>query len=66
MSKPLTYFRYVDDTFTIFHYEEELKDFFNQQNCLYPSLKITFKKEKNNTRQQIFVYLIFLVFSDVF
>ena len=35
-SKPFTYFRYVDDTF------------FKQLNCLYPSLKFTFEKEKNN------------------
>ena len=27
---------------------EESENFFNQLNCLHPSLKFTFKKEKNN------------------
>ena len=48
ISEPSTYFRYVDDTFAIFRNEEESKNFFNQLSCLYPSLKFTFEKEKNN------------------
>ena len=48
ISKPSTYFRYVDDTFAMFRNEEELENFFNQLNCLHPSLKFTFEKEKNN------------------
>ena len=48
ISKPSIYFRYVDDTFAIFHNEEESKNFFNQLNCLQPFLKFTFEKEKNN------------------
>ena len=48
ISKPSTYFRYIDDTLAIFRNEEESEDFFNQLNCLHPSLKFTFKKEKNN------------------
>ena len=48
ISKPSTYFRYVDDTFAIFRNEEESENFFNQLNCLHPSLKFTFEKEKNS------------------
>ena len=47
-SKPTTYFRYVDDTFAMFRNEEESDNFFKQLNCLHPSLKFTFEKEKNN------------------
>ena len=47
-SKPSTYFRYVDDTFAMFRNEEESDNFFKQLNCLHPSLKFTFEKEKNN------------------
>ena len=47
-SKPSTYFRYVDDTFAMFRNEEESDKFFKQLNCLHPSLKFTFEKEKNN------------------
>ena len=48
ISKPSTYFRYVDDTFAIFRNEEESENFFNQLNCPHPSLKFTFEKEKNS------------------
>ena len=48
ISKPSTYFWYIDDTFAIFCNEKELENFFNQLNCLHPSLKFTFEKEKNN------------------
>ena len=41
ISKPSTYFRYVDDTFAMFRNEEESDNFFNQLNCLHPSLKFT-------------------------
>ena len=47
-SKPSTYFRYVDNTFAMFCNEKELDNFFKQLNCLHPSLKFTFEKEKNN------------------
>ena len=40
-SKPSTYFRYVDDTFAMFHNEEESDNFFKQLNCLHPSLKLS-------------------------
>ena len=45
ISKPSTYFRYIDDTLAIFRNEEESEDFFNQLNCLHPSLKFTFKRK---------------------
>ena len=44
--KPPTYFRYVDDTFTIFNHEAEADKFLTKLNCLHPSLKFTFEKEK--------------------
>ena len=47
-SKPSTYFRYVDDIFAMFRNEEDSVNFFTQLNCLHPSLKLTFEKEKNN------------------
>ena len=37
-----------NNTFAIFRNEEESENFFNQLNCLHPSLKFTFEKEKNN------------------
>ena len=48
ISKPSTYFRYVDNTFAMFRNEEKLENFFKQLNCLHLSLKFTFEKEKNN------------------
>ena len=44
--KPLTYFRYVDDTFAIFDHEAEANEFLTKLNCLHRSLKFTFEKEK--------------------
>ena len=44
--KPPTYFRYVDDTFAIFDHEAEADEFLTKTNCLYPSLKFIFEKEK--------------------
>ena len=44
--KPPTYFRYVDDTFAIFDDEAEADEFLTKLNCLHPSLKVTFEKEK--------------------
>ena len=46
--KPPTYFRYVDDTFAIFDHEAEADEFLTKLNCLHPSLKFTFEKEKGN------------------
>ena len=43
---PLTYFRYVDNTFSIFDHEAEADEFLTKLNCLHPSLKFTFEKEK--------------------
>ena len=44
--KPPTYFRYVDDTFSIFDHEAEADELLTKLNCLYPSLKFTLEKEK--------------------
>ena len=44
--KTQTYFRYVDNTFAIFDHEAEEDEFLTQLNCLYPSLRFIFEKEK--------------------
>ena len=44
--KPPTYFRYVDDTFASFNHEADADEFLITFNCLHPSLKFTFEKEK--------------------
>ena len=44
--KPPTYFRYVDGTFAIFDHGAEAEEFLIKLNCLHPSLKFTFEKEK--------------------
>ena len=44
--KPPTYFWYVDDTFAIFDHKAEADKFLTKLNCLHPSLKFTFEKEK--------------------
>ena len=55
--KPPTYFRYVDDTFAIFDHEAEADEFLTKLNCLYPSLKITFEKEKGRCLPFLDVYV---------
>ena len=45
--KPPTYFRYVDDTFTIFDHKAEADEFLTKLNCLHPSIEFTFEKEKD-------------------
>ena len=44
--KSPTYFRYVGDRFPIFNHEAEANEFLTKLNCLHPSLKFTFEKEK--------------------
>ena len=48
--KPQTYFRNVDDTFSIFDHEAEADEFLilTKLNCLHPSLKFPLKKRKTN------------------
>ena len=55
--KPPTYFRYVDDTFAIFDHEAEADEFLTKLNCLHPSLKFTFKKEKGKCLPFLHVYV---------
>ena len=45
--KPQTYFRNVDNTFSMFNHEAEADEFLTKLNCLHPSLKFTFEKEKD-------------------
>ena len=55
--KPPTYFRYVDDTFAIFDHEAEADKFLTKLNCLHPSLKFTFEKEKGKCLPFLDVYV---------
>ena len=55
--KPITYFRYVDDTFVIFDHEAEADEFLTKLNCLHSSLKFTFEKEKGNCLPFLDVYV---------
>ena len=55
--KPPTYLRYVDDTFAIFDHEAEADEFLNKFNCLHPSLKFTFEKEKGKCLPFLDVYV---------
>ena len=55
--KPPTYFRYVDDTFAIFDHEAEADEFLTKLNCLHPSLKFTFEKEKGKCLPFLDVYV---------
>ena len=48
-SKPLLYFRYVDDTFAVFSNETECNQFFQKVNALHPSLVFTHKNKINNS-----------------
>ena len=55
--KPPTHFRYVDDTFAIFDHEAEADEFLTKLNCLHPSLKFTFEKEKGKCLPFLDVYV---------
>ena len=46
---PLQYYRYVDDTFVIFHNSEQVSSFFHLLNSLHPSLHFTVEHEQNNS-----------------
>ena len=49
ISKPVVYFRYVDDIFAIFRNEKDSEEFLTRLNDLHSSLRFTFEKEKNNS-----------------
>ena len=55
--KPPAYFRYVDDTFAIFDHEAEADEFLTKLNCLHPSLRHTFEKEKDKCLSFLDVYV---------
>ena len=55
--KPPAYFRYVDNTFAIFDHEAEADKFLIKLNCLHPSLKFTFEKEKDKCLPFLEVYV---------
>ena len=52
-----TYFSYVDDTFAIFDHDAEADEFLTTLNCLHPSLKSTFEKEKGICLPLLDVYV---------
>ena len=43
--KPPMYYRYVDDTFTIFDSKNNCDEFLHKLNSLHPSLRFMFEKE---------------------
>ena len=55
--KPPAFFRYADDTFAIFDHEAEAHEFLTKLNCLHPSLKFTFEKEKGKCLPFLDVYV---------
>ena len=55
--KTPTYFRYVDDTFAIFDHEAKADEFLTKLNCLHPSLRFTFEKEKEKRLSFFDVYV---------
>ena len=55
--KPPTYFRYADNTFAIFDHEAETDEFLTKLNCLHPSLRFTFEKEKGKCLPFLDVYV---------
>ena len=55
--KPLTYSRYVDNMFAIFNHQAEEDEFRTILNCLHPSLKFTFEKQKDKCQPFLDVYV---------
>ena len=55
--KSPTYFRYVDDTFAIFDHEAEANEFQTKLNCLHPSLKFAFEKEREKCLTFLDIYV---------
>ena len=49
ISRPPTYFRYVDDTFVVFDSKCDHSRFLQQLNLLHPALEFTTELEENNT-----------------
>ena len=47
VKKPLTYYRYIDDTFAVFENEYDFKKFLSSLNSLHSSLHFTFEKKLN-------------------
>ena len=52
-----TYLRYVDDTLAIFDHEAEADVFLTKLNCLPPSLRFTYKKDKEKRLPCLDVYV---------
>ena len=54
---PLLYTRYVDDTFCVFHNEQDAMPFFDYINSRHPNIKFTFEKE-NDGKLSFLTYLL--------
>ena len=48
-NNPLTYYRYVDDTFAAFNDEEECNEFLSHLNSLHPLFRFTFENKCDRT-----------------
>ena len=48
-NKPLMYYRYIDDTFAAFNYENKCNEFLSHLNSLHPSLCFTFENKCRRT-----------------
>ena len=55
--RPPIYFRYVDNTVAIFNHKAEADEFLSKLNCLLPSIKFTFEKEKPKCLPFLDVYV---------
>jgi len=49
VSRPLEYFWYVDDTFTVFNNEDDCNAFLSHLNSLHPPLRSHHEKEFNHS-----------------
>ena len=49
ISKPTVYYRYANDTFSLFHKETDFQKFLGCFNSLHPSLKFTNESETHNS-----------------
>ena len=55
--KPPTYFEYVGNAFAIFDHKAEADEFLTKLDCLHPSLKFTFEKEKEKCLPFLDIYI---------
>ena len=59
ISKPLVYYRYVDDVFAIFTSKNNVKNFFTLLNKMHKCLVFTVEEEVSSTKTKLFKKIIF-------